>query len=398
MWVPRTLQQTLLSLAGKYSIVTLTGPRQSGKTTLCRMAFPDKPYSSLEAPDVREHAQTDPRGYLAQFPDGAVLDEVQRLPDLLSYLQVEVDERPVAGRFVLSGSANLRLLQSVSQSLAGRTALLELLPMSRKELLGFQNTPGELFDAMVRGSYPALFDRELTPLQWYRDYVGTYVERDVRQILRVGDLRTFQTFLQLCAGRTGRLLNLSSLGADAGVTHATASAWLSVLEASYLVYRLPALHVNVNKRLVKSPKLHFYDSGLVCYLLGVYSSAQLRTHPLRGAVFESWVLGEILRARTHRGLPPRLLHYRDRKGGEVDGVLERGDARVAVEVKSGQTVGSDFFKGFAALEAKLGAEPHALPLEKVVVYGGDQRQNRTVATVLPWSEIHEYDWGAEDVG
>jgi hypothetical protein len=373
-------------------VVTVTGPRQSGKTTLCRAVFDDKPYVSLEAPDVRAFAHEDPRGFLGGLGDGAVLDEVQRAPELLSYIQTEVDTHPGPRRFVLTGSANLALLEGVSQSLAGRTALLNLLPLGLEELRQFPDSPAELFDLLWRGSYPASFDRGLAPGDWYPSYVGTYLERDVRALLSVGDLLAFQTFLRLCAGRVGQLVNLSALGADAGVTHGTARAWLSVLEAGYVVWRLPPLHANLGKRLVKTPKLHFLDSGLVCWLLGIQSPAQLRDHPLRGAVFETWVASEVLKARLHRGLPASLCFYRDRSGAEVDLVVELARAYLAVETKSAQTVAEDFFAGLRAFAAAAAADPRRQSVESLIVYGGGETQFRSSATVLPWSAIDSRAW------
>jgi predicted AAA+ superfamily ATPase len=385
------MEHKLRELSSRFPIVTVTGPRQSGKTTLCRATFPHLAYVSLEAPDIRSYALQDPRGFLASHRSGAILDEVQRAPELLSYLQTEVDERPETGRFVLTGSANFALLQSVSQSLAGRTALLNLLPLGLDELRSFGPLPDDLYEVLWRGSYPAIFDRGLEPGDWYRSYTGTYLERDVRQILNVGDLVAFQTFLRLAAGRTAQLLNLSGLGSDSGVTHGTVRSWVSVLEASFVAYRLPPLHSNLNKRIVNTPKLHFYDTGLVCYLLGIRSSDDLRTHPLRGAIFETWVAAEVLKAHCNRGVAPALSFFRNRKGQEVDLVLYRGRDRVAVETKSAQTVAGDFFAGLDTLE-RFTREEAARPWQKVVVYGGQERQARSRGLVLPWSEIDGFDW------
>ena len=390
--VPRTLRRKLLQLARRFPIVTVTGPRQSGKTTLCRMAFPGKTYVSLEAPDLRAYAQTDPRGFLATYAAGAILDEVQRVPDLLSYLQGEVDERPTPGRFILTGSANLALLHSVSQSLAGRTAMLTLLPLGHEEILRFPDPPDDLFATLWHGGYPAIFDTHPAPADWLGSYVATYVERDVRQILNVADLLAFQNFLRLCAGRTAQLLNLSALAADAGITHNTARAWLSVLEASYLAFRLPTLHVNVRKRLVKAPKLHFYDTGLLCYLLGILNPDQLRRHPLRGAVFETWVVSEIAKARLHRGLPASLSFYRDRKGEEIDAVLDRGDAMVSVEAKSGQTVATDFFPPLMRFEESVGPPLRRGQVVTVLAYGGDRSEHRDACRVVPWNRLKDFNW------
>jgi len=341
---------------------------------------------------MREYAVRDPRGLLSDYGKGAVFDEIQRAPELLSYLQGEVDERRKAGRFVLTGSANFALLQSVSQSLAGRTGLLHLLPLSLEEVRRFPKPPRDLLGLLWRGGYPALYDRKVAPGDWFAAYVGTYVERDVRQILNVTDLGAFQTFLRLCAGRSAQLVNASSLGADAGITHNTARAWLTVLEASYLAYRLPPFHANLNKRLVKTPKLHFYDSGLLCYLLGITRSEHLREHPLRGAIFESWVVSEIVKARANLGLAPNLCFFRDRKGREVDAVLERDGGLVAVEAKSGQTVAADFFSTLIAFAQTLGSRRRASKVTSLVVYGGTQPQRRSEATVVPWSELDALDW------
>jgi uncharacterized protein len=390
--IPRVLETRLRELAGKFPIVTVTGPRQSGKTTLCRAVFPGKPYVSLEAPDIQEYARRDPRGFLAERNEGAVLDEVHRVPELLSYLQPLVDERPDRGRFVLTGSANFALLHSLGQSLAGRTALLELLPLSLEEIRRFPEPPDDLFTLLWRGSYPALYDRGLEAGDWYPSYVATYLERDVRAILSVGDLLAFQTFLRLCAGRTGQLLNFSALAADAGVTHNTARSWLSVLEAGYVAWRLPPFHSNLSKRLVKTPKLHFIDSGLACYLLGIRSADQLRDHPLRGAIFETWVASEILKSRVHRGLPPSLSFFRDRKGSEVDLVVEDGRALLAVETKSGQTVASDFFAGLESFMSMAAASHPPRQPKSFLVYGGAETQNRSLAEVVSWSDLDRCRW------
>lgn len=390
--IVRELEARLRRMAAKFPVVTVTGPRQSGKTTLCRAVFPDKPYVSLEAPDVQAFARSDPRQFLAERRDGAVLDEVHRVPELLSYLQPMVDERRGAGRFILTGSANFALLHSIGQSLAGRTALLELLPLSLVEVRRFPAPPTDLLDLLWRGSAPAVYDRELAPDEWYPSYVATYVERDVRSLLNVGDLAAFQTFLRLCAGRTAQLVNQSALGADAGVTHATAKAWLSVLEAGYIAWRLPPFHANLTSRLVKTPKLHFFDTGAICYLLGIRSPAQLREHPLRGAIFETWVAAEVRKVRVHQGLPPNLSFYRDRKGNEVDLVLERAADILAVETKSGQTVADDFFAGLQAFASGLATARPRRRVRPFVVYGGTEAQRRSAGTVIPWSALDAHDW------
>jgi predicted AAA+ superfamily ATPase len=386
--VRREAEAHLRAISKRYPVVVVLGPRQSGKTTLCRRVFARKPYASLEDPDTRQFALTDPRGFLAQFPNGAVLDEVQRAPELTSYLQAIVDAKPTSGSFVLTGSENLTITQGVSQSLAGRAALMTLLPLGLHELSEFRNAPQDLFDVLYSGSYPAIFDREIPAHEWLANYVRTYVERDVRQLLRVNDLLAFQTFLGLCAGHSGQILNLSSLGAGAGINHNTAKAWLSVLEASYLLRRVPPWFANTNKRLVKSPKLHFLDSGLLCYLLGIRSGAELKVHASRGAIFESWVVSEVYKARLNRGLDVRASFFRDHIGNEVDLLIEAEHGLLAIEVKSGQTVATDFFRALEKLAGFVGRTD----IQSILVYGGESSQARTKAQVVGWRDLERIDW------
>ncbi len=390
--IERNLKASLLDAARHFPVVTVTGPRQSGKTTLCRATFPDLPYVSLERPDVRMRAIEDPLGFLAPMREGAILDEVQRVPDLLSYLQGEVDARPRPGRFVLTGSSNLMLLSAVSQSLAGRTALLNLLPLGLDEVRRFPQHPADLWTTVWTGGYPAIHDRQVPADDWLNAYLGTYVERDVRQILNVGDMIAFQTFLRLCAGRTGQLLNLSALASDAGIHHGTARSWLSVLEASYLVARLPPLLPNLNKRLVRTPKLHFLDTGLACALLGITSPDQLRTHPLRGPIFESWVVGEVWKARVHRGLPPSLGFYRDRGGLEADLVIECGAGRMVLDAKSGQTVAPDATRTLARVASVLAGDPSRPRVVQLLGYGGDEPLTLGNVEVIPWDRVAQANW------
>jgi hypothetical protein len=393
--IERRLEPVLLDLARSFPVVTVTGPRQSGKTTLCRMAFPDKRYVSLEAPDERRFALDDPRSFLGELEEGAILDEVQRAPELLSYLQSMVDDDPEPGRFVLTGSADLALRSTVTQSLAGRTGLLELLPLDFEERSRLAPTQ-ELWRAVWEGGYPAIHHRSIPADVWLSSYVGTYVERDVRQHLAVTDLVAFQAFLELAATQSGSMLNLSALGGGVGVSHNTARSWLSVLEASYLVQRLPPLHRNLRKRVVKAPKLHFLDSGLACWLLGIRSPDELRRHPLRGELMESWVAAEIAKALANRGVRERLHHWRDHRGREVDLVVDRGADLLAVEVKSGATVHSSFFENLERLTdlAREAVPPPPDGVRCLLVYGGDRRQERSAALVLPWKEVQTYPWVA----
>ena len=392
--IERALRSHLKSLARRHPIVTLTGPRQSGKTTLCRDAFPGKPYVSLEPPDERDFARHDPRGFLARYPRGAIVDEVQRVPELLSYLQEEIDRRPRPGQFVLTGSQNLGVLDAVAQTLAGRAAPLQLLPLGLEEIRRFRRPPADLWSILWAGGYPRIYDRGLPADEWLASYTATYVERDVRHIVNVGDLLTFQTFMRLCAGRAGQLLNLSSLAADCGITHMTARSWVSVLEASFIAFRLPSLYRNIRKRLVKTPKLYFFDTGLLCYLLGIRTPAQIESHPLRGAIFECWVIAEIVKQHVHRGRIPRISFFKDRKGREVDLVIERGSDVCAVEVKSGQTPSSDYFTGVTRALPDLQAGPHgeSLPVRSVVVYAGAASQKRTAGHLVSWSRIVSFPW------
>ena len=388
--IDRDLAPRLRRAAREFPAITLTGPRQSGKSTLCRSLFTNLPHANLEAPDVRAFATDDPRGFLARFPDGAVIDEVQRAPDLPSYLQgiIDADRRP--GRWVLTGSQNFALLHSVSQSLAGRTAVLHLLPLARSEVLRFGRHPATLDETLLAGGYPRIFDRRLDPSDWLGAYVATYLERDVRSVSNIGDLPTFQRFVELCAGRTGQLLNYSSLAADCGVSQPTAKAWLGVLEASFIVFRLPPFHANLRKRLVKMPKLHFHDTGLACWLLGIRSADQLRSHPLRGALFETWVVSEIVKHRMNRGEPSGLSFYRDRHALEVDLIIESADRLKLTEAKAAQTASSGLFDGLQRVNDRV-AQP-SRPCDAFLVYGGDESQTRSDAKLVPWTRLHDEAW------
>jgi predicted AAA+ superfamily ATPase len=390
--IRRNLAAVLRREARRYPVITLTGPRQSGKTTLCRQVFRGKPYLSFEALDVRDRARHDPRGLLAELPRGAVLDEIQHVPELLSYLQVEVDERPTAGRFVLTGSQQFGFSAAVAQTLAGRTAVLHLLPPSLDELRRFTKPPLSLWETLLTGAYPRIHDRHVPASRWLADYVATYVQRDVREVLAIGDLRTFTTFLRLCAGRTAQEVNLSSLGADVGVSYNTIRSWISVLEASYLCFLVPAWHRNQRKRWVKAPKLHWFDSGLACHLLGIHDAAQLKTHPLRGAIFESWVAAEIWKAHAHRGVTPDLVHFRQVRGSEVDLGITRGRAATLVEAKSGATLSDDAFAGIREIRQDLEESRDFDGLAAAVVFGGDASQRRSDAAVIPWTAIADRDW------
>lgn len=383
-YIPRNAESRLKHNARGYPVLVVTGPRQSGKSTLVRHAFPQHRYVSLEDLDQREFAETDPRGFLNQFNEGAILDEAQRCPALFSYIQTRVDERQQPGEFILTGSQQFGLLSGITQSLAGRAALLTLLPMTYGELLHAGKIGKNVDKILFDGAYPPIFDRGLEPRPWHGNYVRTYLERDVRQLIKVQDLGTFQRFLKLCAGRTGQLLNLSSLANDGGITHNTAKAWISVLEASYIVHLLPPHHQNFNKRLVKTPKLYFLDTGLATWLLGIQNSDQLTTHAQRGALFETWVISELLKACYNAGETSNLYFWRDRSGHEVDLLIDHGNSLSPMEIKSGQTINKDYFKGLEFWKNLAGDNAGKAWL----VYGGDSRQMRSDVTVLPWHEIN----------
>lgn len=381
--IPRTAEQTVRNLLRGFPIVTITGPRQTGKTTLSKIIFSDKPYRSLEDPDIRQAATDDPRGFLERFPDGAVLDEVQRCPDLLSYLQTMVDADGRMGLFILTGSQQFGLLSGITQSLAGRSSFVELLPFSLSELAGAGLVPGNLDEMLLRGGYPPLYDRDVSVRAWFSAYVTAYIERDVRQVLKVQELETFQRFVKLCAGRTGQLLNLSSLAADCGVTHNTAKSWISVLEASYIVFQLRPHSANFNRRLVKAPKLYFYDAGLVCWLLGIQTPQHLETHPLRGNVFETFVVAELVKSRLNNGERPDMYFWRDSNGNEVDVVVEDGAQLIPVEIKSGKTVARDFFSGLDRWKALAGSRAQSPTL----IYGGDEKYIHNLTNVMGWRHL-----------
>jgi predicted AAA+ superfamily ATPase len=385
--IDRDIAPLLTRLASQYPVITLTGPRQSGKTTLVRRSFPQQPYLSLEDPDLRRFALEDPRGFLAGIDAGAVIDEIQRVPSLPSYLQALVDADPTPGRFILTGSLQFELMTQVSQSLAGRTALLRLLPFTLAEAVRASPAAAtaSLPQTLLTGFYPHIHDRGLDPSQALADYFATYVERDLRQLTAVHDLQRFERFVRLCAGRTGQVLNVSSLGNDAGVPQSTARAWLDLLQTSYIVHLLPPWFTNASKRLIKSPKLYFHDVGLACWLLGLRTPEQVARDPLWGALFENFVVMEALKDRLNAGDASPLHFFRDAIGNEVDLMMPVGRQWHALEIKAGATVASDYFAGLTAFER---AFPHALA-SAAVVYGGERHEPRSRWPVIPWRRLIE---------
>lgn len=381
MLITRTAEKELRTLAGQFKTVAVVGPRQSGKTTLVRMAFPDKAYVSLENPDTRRFAIEDPRGFIAGYPDGAILDEIQRTPDIFSYLQQVLDENKGKGRFIITGSNNFLLQENISQSLAGRVGYLYLLPLSINELPKHKLSVNE---QIHKGFYPAIYEQEgQTEVgKYYLNYIRTYIERDVRLIRNVTDLYTFEHFLRLCAGRTGQLLNMNSLAVETGVDNKTIGAWLSVLEASFVVFRLQPYHKNYNKRIVKMPKLYFYDTGVASALLGIENPDQLALHPFRGGLFENMIIVDFLKSRYNKGKPNNLYFWRDSLGTEIDLLVEKANSLLPIEIKSGQTITDDYFKSMSAWLRISGME------KGWVIYAGDEKQVRSNGiTVLPLNEM-----------
>lgn len=385
--IQRTAHSTLLRLAQGFPIVAITGPRQSGKTTLARAVFPGKPYLSLEDPDIRALAEEDPRRLLSSYPDGAILDEVQRAPRIFSYLQTHVDAAMRPGMFILTGSQQFGLLSGITQSLAGRVGMVQLLPFSLAELDDAGRLPENLDELLYRGCYPPLYDRAITPGDWFAGYIATYVERDLRQLINVRDLSTFQRFIKMCAARTGQLLNLSTLASDCGITHNTASAWISVLEASYIVHLLRPHHRNFNKRLVKMPKLYFCDAGLAAWLLGVRKPEEMIFHAQRGSLFETMIVSEFLKRCWNEGMPSNLFFWRDSKGLEIDILLEKGESLTPVEIKSGTTIASDYLdnlKKWSLLASSQGPQSW-------LIYGGGKKLAAGSTRIIPWNRIELRD-------
>lgn len=377
--IERTLASKVTSLAQKFQVITLTGPRQSGKTTLVRATFPDLPYVSLEEPDIRQIALTDPRGFLSNYPNGVILDEIQNTPELFSYIQRIVDENRQI-QFILTGSSNFLLMEKISQTLAGRTAVLHLLPFSLRELEPLADSYENL---IFKGQYPRIYDRAIPPTDFYPSYIQTYVDRDVRMIKNIGDINAFIQFTQLCAGRIGQPLNNASLANDAGISPNTAKSWLSILESSYILYRLQPYHRNFNKRLIKSPKLYFYDTGVACSLLGIREQEQVNLHYMKGSLFENLILNEFIKRSFNRGENRQPYYWQDNHGKEIDCLLVNGEKVTAVEIKSGKTMSTSYFENLNYWRS-LAALPES---QEYVVYGGDQSMQTGAGTLISWKNL-----------
>ena len=382
--IERDIAGRLLFLIEKFPIVTLTGPRQSGKSTLLRNTLADYRYVSLEDPDLLPFARNDPRSFIRTFADKTIIDEVQRVPALFSYLQTHTDLAGREGMYCLAGSHNFLLMESISQSLAGRTAILKLLPFSHSEMCNAKILPKTTDEEIFYGSYPRIFDKSIAPTDYYPPYIQTYLERDVRTLKNIGNMSDFLRFTQLCAGRIGQLLNLSSLANDCSISVSTASAWLSILETSYICYTLRPDHTNYTKRLVKTPKLYFYDTGLACALLGIRSAMQVNTHYLRGALFENLVINEFIKAALHRGQEPVLSFWRDKMGLELDLVSYCEEQIEVYEIKSGATYSSDFFKNLTKWAKLSGFRPEQCH----VIYDGEMDLTTIEGHVHAWKTLN----------
>lgn len=384
--IKRSITKKILAYYKQYPIISLIGPRQSGKTTLAKKIFPKKSYVNLEDLENREFALNDPKGFLSQYENGAVIDEVQRVPELMSYLQVAVDEKKKNGLYILTGSQNFLLMESISQSLAGRTAIFNLLPFSLSELFSakvrFNKT--KIDKVLFKGFYPKLFDQKVDIVGYYTNYIQTYVERDLRLIKNISNLSAFKRFLNLCAARTGQLLNISSLAESCGINQKTAQSWLSILEASFIIYLLRPHHKNYNKRVAKMPKIYFYDTGLLCSLLGLTDEKQLKNHYLKGSIFESFVVSEFIKYKYNQGMEPDVYFWRNKAGNEIDLLIETPNKIIPIEVKSGQTINSSYFKGLKYYNNLSEGSSK----DSYVIYGGKLKQQRSEGNVLGWEYLN----------
>jgi hypothetical protein len=384
--IRRDARDRLIGLASKFKAVAVTGARQTGKTTLIKQVFKEKPYISLENPDVRSYAQEDPRGFLDEYAGGAILDEIQRVPVLFSYLQEILDNTRKKGLFILSGSNNFLLQESISQTLSGRVGYLNLHPFSIAELKRSRKLSANDNELMIKGFYPPVYDQGIPPQDWCPNYIRTYIEKDVRQIKNITDLITFERFLRLLAGRTGQELNSNALSIEAGVDLKTIQSWIGILESSFIIYLLKPHHANFNKTVVKRPKLYFYDTALVCYLIGIQTELQLETHPVRGHIFENMVVSELIKKRTNFGLPVNLFYWRDKTGHEIDIIVDKAGKLLPVEIKSGKTIIPEFFRNISYWKRLSKVN------RSVVLYTGRQQQRRSSGDdIVNWRKIMELD-------
>ena len=378
--VTRELIADIQKMAKKMPVISITGPRQSGKTILSQSAFPEYPYLNLERPEIRELAMRDPRALLEEHSDGVIVDEAQYAPKLFSYVQVQTDADRKPGRFILTGSQNFLLMEKISQSLAGRTAIYHLLPFSISELQSAGLLAPDYESQILKGFYPRIYNAGLEPARFHSWYQQTYLDRDARQLQNIKDLRTFQMFIRLCAGRIGQTLNYATLSNDAGIDVKTVKQWLSVLETSFIIFLLQPYHRNYRKRLVKSPKLYFHDTGLACYLLGIETREQLVTHHHKGFLFENFVIAELRKRAFNKGATPEVAYWRDNTGHEIDCILERAGKPIAIETKAGKTFNSDMLSGLTWF-GDIAEIPES---QRFLVYGGEETFPLKEGTALPW--------------
>lgn len=384
--IHRTAQKKLSQLAQSFKAVAVIGPRQSGKTTLVKATFPDKKYISLENPDQRAFALEDPRGFIENLHDGAILDEIQRAPILFSYLQEVLDNSSQKGLFVLTGSNNFLLQENITQTLAGRIGYLTLLPFSVSELIATNSNTYSDNEWMFKGFYPPIYDQKIEPTDWIPNYIKTYIERDVRQIKNINDLLVFEKFMQILAGRTGQELNLNAISVEVGVNFKTIQSWIGILESSFIIFLLRSHHKNFKKTIVKRPKLYFYDTSIVCSLLRITKVEHLENYPLRGAIFETMVVSELQKKFTNKGINPPLHYWRDKTGHEIDIIFDTVNEIIPIEIKSGKTITSNWFKNLLYWK-KLSKQDKAY-----LIYAGEQEQKRSDKTqIINWKNLDFID-------
>ncbi|MBI2258814.1 MAG: ATP-binding protein [Flavobacteriia bacterium] len=383
--IHRIIEHKILEMSTKYPIVAITGPRQAGKTTLCKLVFPTYRYVSLETPDILEFAQKDPRGFLAQYDKNVIFDEIQNVPQLFSYIQTIVDESGLTGQFILTGSQNFLMLEKITQSLAGRVYIYHLLPFSQEEI----KTKYEisLNETILKGGYPRIYDKNISPEDYFPSYLQTYIERDMRSIFNIKDLPNFISFIKICAARVGQLFNASSIANELGVDHKTIQSWLYLLETSFILYRLQPWHVNFNKRIVKTPKIYFYDTGLVCHLLGITKESDLDIHFIKGAIFENYIITELVKQTWNKGKSSRHYFWRDNTGNEIDLLIDKGIELEFIEIKSAQTIKQDFFKNLTKVE-KLATN---YKVKKNIIFGGDESRTQFETKILTWENLGEIE-------
>lgn len=380
--IQRIAYKKINYFATKYPVITVTGPRQSGKSTLLKTAFPTYKYVSLEDPDIRLIAQTDPRGFLKTYNSKTIIDEVQNVPELFAYIQTLVDKDNESGMYILSGSQNFLLMESITQSLAGRTAIFKLLPLTKSEIQSVKPN-FTLNEFLFTGSYPRIYDKEIPPNEFYPFYIQTYVERDVRLLRNISDLNLFIKFLKLSAARVGQLLNVNSLANECGISVQTVNSWLTILETSYIIYLLKPYHKNLNKRVVKSPKIFFYDTGLLSSLLDIESVSQVDFHYLKGNIFENWSINEVIKMNYEKGIEPQISFWRDSNGNEIDLIIEKGNKTSAFEIKSSSTIKLDYFKGLKLWQKLTSCSTEDL----FVIYAGDMNFVSSDGKFISWNEL-----------